>query len=133
MLAFLCAFSIENFITKDHVPIYVTAITWLAFGSLILWCIYVTLENENIPLWQRIKEDVESRWSALRERNQEFMKKLLPALHTVPSAHSSPSQFMQASASLSAVPAAAPSTSRQTFDDEEDGKIGTTIDPSSAV
>jgi len=137
MLTFLCAFSIENFITKDRAPIYATGVAWVIVGCLILWCIYAAWDDNTVPLWQRVKEDVESKWTAVREHNQEFMKKILPVRPVVPPAHPPSLQSTQASVTPSAIPmaamaAAAPSSQRST-DGDGGGEYSITVEPSSAV
>lgn len=150
MLTFLCAFSIENFITSDHVPIYITSVAWGIVGCLILWCIYAAWEDDPVPLWQRIKEGAESRFNAVRTHKQEFMKKILPGMHMVPPGHPSTSHLPQtpsvlmatltaaaAAATTAAAPTAVsrPGPQTQAADDsgEEDAGFHISVEPDSAV
>jgi len=84
MVTFLAAFTIENFVTKTRSSIYFTAVVWVLCGCLILWCIYAAWEDETTPLWQRFRENIESKWIVLREYKQEFVKRVLPGTHIVP-------------------------------------------------
>ncbi len=73
MLTFLGAFSLECFLTRDHVAIYTSSVVWFLVGFLILWCIYTAWESED-PLWARIIQKVE----AVRESTRTFSRKLFP-------------------------------------------------------
>ncbi|KAI0078375.1 hypothetical protein K474DRAFT_1660618 [Panus rudis PR-1116 ss-1] len=83
MVSFLTAFSFQCFITKDRPAIYVTSVGWFIVGFFIVWCIYFCWDENPLSWRHKFTNLLKHQWENAREKNPEWVKRLVDALASV--------------------------------------------------